>query len=169
LMAMGCSMLPSHMFVYYFAILAGVTPPVCIAAYCGAAIAGSKPLQTGFESLKLALVGFIVPYIFVYNNALLMQGSVVSILTVTTLLTLCVILSAGGLSGYLFRRMNFIGQGATLAFAVGTAFLCTKPDLTNQPLMLLVSVAMLSVFSFLVFRKKNQYEPVAVGKASVSN
>jgi TRAP transporter 4TM/12TM fusion protein len=169
LIAMGCSLLPSHMFVYYFAILAGVTPPVCIAAYCGAAIAESKPLQTGFESLKLAMVGFIVPYVFVFNNALLMQGSVVGILSVATLLIMCVILSAGGLSGYLFKEMNLAGRSVTLALAIGTAVLCTKPDLTNHPLMFAASVATLVVFSVLVFRKKKSLEPVTVGSESVSS
>ena len=168
LIAMGCGLLPSHMFVYYFAILAGVTPPVCIAAYCGAAIAEAKPLQTGFESLKLALVGFIVPYVFVFNNALLMQGSLVSILTVTTLLILCVIFSAGGLSGYLFREMSIVGRTVTLVAAVGVAFICTKPDLTAQPVMLAVSVVILAAFSFLLFRKRKQLEPVTVGSESMS-
>jgi len=169
LIAMGCNLLASHMFVYYFAILAGVTPPVCIAAYCGASIAGSKPLQTGFESLKLALVGFIVPYVFVFNEALLMQGSVVGILTVTILLIICVVLSAGGLSGYLFRSMSLVGRTVTLAFAVGAAALCTMPDMTNRPLMLAASVAVLVVFWILVFRKKEQLEPVTVGAESVSS
>ncbi len=169
LIAMGCSLLPSHMFVYYFAILAGVTPPVCIAAYCGAAIAEAKPLQTGFESLKLAMVGFIVPYVFVFNNALLMQGSVVGILSVATLLIICVILSAGGLSGYLFGEMNLAGRSVTLALAIGTALLCTKPDLTNHPLMFATSMATLVVFSVLVFRKKKSIEPVTVGSESVSS
>ncbi len=168
LIAMGCNLLASHMFVYYFAILAGVTPPVCIAAYCGASIAGSKPLQTGFESLKLALVGFIVPYVFVFNEALLMQGSVVGILTVTILLIICVVLSAGGLSGYLFRSMSLVGRTVTLAFAVGAAALCTMPDMTSQPLMLAASVAVLVVFWILVFRKKKPLEPVTVGAEPVS-
>ncbi|MDM8542480.1 TRAP transporter fused permease subunit [Desulfococcaceae bacterium HSG9] len=162
LIAMGCDLLSSHMFVYYFAILAGVTPPVCIAAYCGAAIAGSKPLQTGFESLKLALVGFIVPYVFVFNEALLMQGSVVGILTVSTLLLLCVILSAGGLSGYLFKAMDVGGRVVTLAFAIGAAALCTMPDLTDKPLMLAASITVLVIFWILVFRKKKPLEPVTV-------
>ncbi|MDM8553964.1 TRAP transporter fused permease subunit [Desulfococcaceae bacterium HSG7] len=162
LIAMGCDLLSSHMFVYYFAILAGVTPPVCIAAYCGAAIAGSKPLQTGFESLKLALVGFIVPYVFVFNEALLMQGSVVGILTVSTLLLLCVILSAGGLSGYLFKSMEIGGRVVTLAFAIGAAALCTMPNLTDKPLMLAASMTVLLIFWILVFRKKKPLEPVTV-------
>ena len=65
LVALGIDLLAAHLFVFYFAILAEVTPPVCIPAYCAASIAGSKPLQTGFEAFKLALVAFVVPYIFI--------------------------------------------------------------------------------------------------------
>jgi hypothetical protein len=98
-----------------------------------------------------------------------MQGSVVGILTVTTLLVICVILSAGGLSGYLFREMNLAGRGVTLACAIATAVLCTKPDLTSQPLMLAASVASLVVFGILIIRKKKGFEPVTVGAESVSS
>ncbi len=165
LLAMDCGLLQAHMFVYYFAILAGVTPPVCIAAYCGAAIAEAKPLQTGFESLKLALVGFIVPYVFVYNNALLFQGPMVGILTVSALMMAVVILFAGGLSGYLFTPMTLLGRSVTLAAGIGVAFLCTLQNMTQQPLMLILSVISVAGFSFLLFRKKKQAEPSAIGAA----
>jgi len=162
LLAMDCSMLASHMFVYYFAILAGVTPPVCIAAYCGAAIAGSKPLETGFESFKLALVAFIVPFVFVYNEALLMQGNVIGILTVTTLLLICVTLSAGGLTGYLFQEMGLIGRVLTLALAMLAAGLCSLREMTHQPLMLLASIAFFAGLTFLLSRSNRQPQPVTV-------
>jgi TRAP transporter 4TM/12TM fusion protein len=161
LLAMDCGLLPSHMFVYYFAILAGVTPPVCIAAYCGAAIAEAKPLQTGFESFKLAIVGFVVPYVFVYNNALLMQGPVVGILCVTALLLLAVILFAGGLSGYLFTSMGMVGRIITLGLGIGMAFICSYQELTQQPVMLAVSVIVLAGLSFMLFKKKKQTELLA--------
>jgi len=156
LLAMDCGVLASHMFVYYFAILAGVTPPVCIAAYCGAAIAGSKPLETGFESFKLALVAFIVPFIFVYNEGLLMQGPVFGILTVTTLLLICVILSAGALSGYLFQRMGIFGRIITLSIAMLSAFLCTFREMTHQPLMFVAAVGFFIGLSFLLYRSGKQ-------------
>ena len=152
LLAMDCGLLASHMFVYYFAILAGVTPPVCIAAYCGAAIAGSKPLETGFESFKLALVAFIVPFVFVYNEGLLMQGNVFGILTVTTLLLICVILSAGSLSGYLFKKMGIIERILTLSLAMLAAFLCSFREMTHQPLMFLAALSFFVGLSFLLYR-----------------
>ena len=162
LLAMNCELLASHMFVYYFAILAGVTPPVCIAAYCGAAIAGAKPLETGFESLKLALVAFIVPYVFVYNEALLMQGNVIGILTVCCLLLICVILSAGGLSGFLFKKMGTIGRIFTISLAMVAAYFCTFREMTHQPMMLLVAFGMLAGLSFMLYRGKKQLQPAGV-------
>lgn len=64
-------MLIAHMFVFYYGILADVTPPVALAAYAGAGIAGSNPFKTGFTAFKLALAGFLVPFVFVYNPILL--------------------------------------------------------------------------------------------------
>ncbi|MBP8717656.1 MAG: TRAP transporter permease [Candidatus Atribacteria bacterium] len=104
LAAMGCDLLASHLFVFYFAILAEITPPVCIAAYCGAAIAGSDPLKTGYEAFKLALVGFIIPYIFIYNDALLMRGTFIEISTVFILLLFATYFLAAGLTNYFLNH-----------------------------------------------------------------
>ncbi|MDP3488408.1 MAG: TRAP transporter large permease subunit, partial [Bacillota bacterium] len=65
----------SHMFVFYFGILANLTPPVALAAFAGAGIAGGNPNKTGIQAMKLALAGFIVPYMFVYSPALLLIGT----------------------------------------------------------------------------------------------
>lgn len=64
--------LVAHMFVFYFGLFANITPPVALAAFAGAGIAGGDPMKTGFQSLKLALAGFIIPFMFVYNPAMLM-------------------------------------------------------------------------------------------------
>lgn len=64
--------LVAHMFVFYFGLFANITPPVALASFAGAGIAGGDPMKTGFQSLKLALAGFIVPFMFVYNPAMLM-------------------------------------------------------------------------------------------------
>ncbi|UUS65880.1 MULTISPECIES: TRAP transporter permease [unclassified Acinetobacter] len=64
--------LVAHMFVFYFGLFANITPPVALAAFAGAGIAGGDPMRTGFQALKLSLAGFIVPFLFVYNPAILM-------------------------------------------------------------------------------------------------
>ena len=68
---MGVPMLAAHMFVFYFGIVADITPPVALAAYAGSAIAKSNPLKTGVTATKLAIAAFIVPYIFALNPAML--------------------------------------------------------------------------------------------------
>ena len=71
LFLLGVPPMAAYMFVFYFGIAADLTPPVALAAYAGAGIAGSDPMKTGVTAFKLALAGFIVPYIYVYNPMLL--------------------------------------------------------------------------------------------------
>lgn len=68
----GIPVIVAHLFVFYFGIFANITPPVALASFAGAGIAGGDPMRTGFLSLKLALAGFIVPFMFVYNPDMLM-------------------------------------------------------------------------------------------------
>lgn len=72
LAAFDVPILVAHMFVFYFGIFANITPPVALAAFAGAGISGGDPMKTGWQSLKLALAGFIVPFMFVYNPSMLM-------------------------------------------------------------------------------------------------
>jgi TRAP-type uncharacterized transport system fused permease subunit len=144
LLAMGAEMLSAHLFVYYFAVLAGVTPPVCVPAYCAAAIAKSKPLQTGFEAFKLALAGFLIPYIFVFNQALLMRGTPLEIITVTLILLAAIILFAGALGRYFFRPLNRVFQLLLFALAGAATFLCAKPDLINSSTVRILSFLVLA-------------------------
>src|SRR5690625_3385475 len=62
----------AHMFVFYFGIVADITPPVCLAAYAGAGIARANPFKSGVTAVKLAIAAFIIPYIFIYNPILLL-------------------------------------------------------------------------------------------------
>ena len=71
----GCEMLAAHMFVFYFGIIADITPPVALAAMAGSAIAKSDPFKTGLNAVKLAIAAFLVPYLFVFNNKMLLIGA----------------------------------------------------------------------------------------------
>ncbi len=75
LVNLGFEPLSSHMFVFYFAIISNITPPVALAAYAASSIAGSGPNQTGFQAMRLGFLAFIVPYAFCYDPGLLMQGN----------------------------------------------------------------------------------------------
>lgn len=124
LIAMGCELLSAHLFVFYFAILATVTPPICITAYAAASISGSDPLKTGFGAFKLAIAGYLVPFAFIYNPALLMRGSVLEILTAVLLMVASIILLAIGLTGCFTKKINIptrillVGMGIALVVFV---------------------------------------------------
>lgn len=77
---LGVPVLAAHLFVFYFAIISAITPPVALAAYAGAAIAKSDPMKTGVTACKLGLAAFIVPYMFVLDQSLLMQGETLNII-----------------------------------------------------------------------------------------
>jgi TRAP transporter 4TM/12TM fusion protein len=79
LIKMGVAPMAAHMFVLYFAVLSCITPPVAIASYAAAAIADANAVRVGFESVRLAVVAYIIPFVFVYNPVLLFEGSIIEI------------------------------------------------------------------------------------------
>lgn len=118
----GAPQLVAHMFVFYYAILSFITPPVCVAAFAGAAIAESKAMETGFIALKLGIVAFIVPYMFVYQPALLGIGETPEIIWAAITAIIGVIGIAGGMQGWLlcstsaWERVFLLIGGLTLIY-----------------------------------------------------
>ena len=108
LVRMGVPMVAAHFFVFYFGIVADLTPPVALAAYAGAAIAGANPMKTAFTATKLAIGAFIVPYVFALNPAMLFidttAGEVI-LICITSFIGICGV--SAGLEGYLLRNMKW--------------------------------------------------------------
>jgi TRAP-type uncharacterized transport system fused permease subunit len=75
LILMGVPALAAHLFIFYFGVIADVTPPDALAAYAAAGIARTDPLKTGFTATRLALAGILVPFVFVYSPTILLQGA----------------------------------------------------------------------------------------------
>lgn len=106
---MGIPPFVSHMFVFYFGMLANLTPPVALAAFAGAGIAGGDMTKTGFQAVKLALAGFIVPYIFVYSPALLLINTTpLNTIIVTSTAVIGVVALGASVEGYLFNSLNIV-------------------------------------------------------------
>ena len=106
LVRMGVPLIAAHFFVFYFGIVADLTPPVALAAYAGAAIAQANPMKTAFTATKLAIGAFIVPYVFALNPAMLFVDTTVAeviLICITSLVGIFGVSSA--LEGYLFRNM----------------------------------------------------------------
>ena len=102
--------LAAHMFVFYFGIVADITPPVALAAYAGSAIAKSNPMKTGVTATRLAITAFIVPYIFAFSPEMLIIGSdkpwyEIVLLCVTALCGIYII--SAGMEGYMYNKMSW--------------------------------------------------------------
>jgi TRAP transporter 4TM/12TM fusion protein len=123
LIDLGVTPMAAHLYIFYFGMLCMVTPPVSFAAYAGAAIAEAEPMKTGWTAWTFALAGFLLPYMFVYNNSLLLMGSVVNILFSILTGVIGVICLGAGITGYLRWAASFPER--ILLFAA--AFLLIKP------------------------------------------
>ena len=148
LIQLGFPAVAAHFFVFYFGIVADITPPVALAAFAGSAIAKANPMKTGLNATKLAIAAFIVPYIFSYNPALLlenMMGSGWSVFLQTMLIVVSAMLGLFGvgvaLNGHLFRRVNpFI----RILFAAG-GLLMIVPGLKTDAIGLAIVAAMVAI------------------------
>lgn len=106
LIKLNVNPLSANMFVFYFGIMAQITPPVCLASYTAAGIAGADSLKTGFTGFMYALVAFLVPFVFVYNPELLLMGTPGEIAKATVILFFGTYLLAGAISGYMVAPLN---------------------------------------------------------------
>ena len=155
LVELGQPEIAAHMFCFYFAMFANLTPPVALASFAAAGLSGGSPMKTGWQSVKLALAGFIVPFMFVYNPQLLLEN--VTILSgIQVVLTSCVgvVLIAAAVEGYLFGRMNWVLRIISMA---GALLLIDSRLMTD-----LIGIAILAVI--LVLQKataKNKKTPAA--------
>ena len=106
LVTMGIDPLTAHFFIFYFAVMSAITPPVALAAYAGAAIAQSDPMRTSVESFRMGLAAFIVPFMFFSSPELLMQGGAVAIAHVVAGALLGVYLLSAAVQGWLAGPLN---------------------------------------------------------------
>jgi TRAP transporter 4TM/12TM fusion protein len=106
-MQMGVPMLAAHMFVFYFGIVADITPPVALAAYAGSAIAKSDPFKTGVTATRLAITAFIVPYIFAFNPAmLLIDTNALEVVQIAITSFIGIFGVAAGMEGFMFTNLK---------------------------------------------------------------
>ena len=153
LVQMGVPVLAAHMFVFYFGIIADVTPPVALAAYAGAGISGGNALKTGVNASKLAIAAFIIPYIFVLSPVILMmEGTAADLLlsTVTALIGMVALSSA--LIGYLADHCR---TPERILLVVG-GLLMIKPGLLTD----VVGIAIFVIILLFQQKRKQQIQTV---------
>jgi TRAP transporter 4TM/12TM fusion protein len=125
---MGIVPLAAHLFLFYFGMLSLITPPDCLATYAAAAIAKSDFWKTGWTGMRLGIVAYIVPFVFVYHPALILRGSAADIVTAIFTASIGVILLGIACAGYLFRPLGW-GRRAWAGAAGLLLFLPPIPGL----------------------------------------
>ncbi len=119
LVKMGMNIFAAHMFVFYFGIVADITPPVALAAYAGSAIAETSPMKTAIHATLIAIAGFIVPYIFGLDPALLfIDTSTVQVIMIIITSVAGIFCVSAGIRGYLFRNMIVIERILFILFGL---------------------------------------------------
>ncbi len=103
----GLPLLVAHMFLFFFCSIGPITPPVALAAYSAAAIAGADPNRTGFTAVRLGLPAFIIPFLFAYCPPLLLMGSASQVFFSVIKALLALLVLASSLEGYLIRRLRW--------------------------------------------------------------
>ncbi|BEQ16105.1 TRAP transporter permease [Desulfoferula mesophila] len=138
LVDLGVAPLAAHMFVFYYACLSCITPPVALAAFAAAGLAGSKPFPTGFESMRLAIIAYLVPFIFVYHPVLIWQGSWYAIILSFVSATLGCMAIGSSLMGFMNHRLNLLWRLLLMAAALGLIMPGLQSDLAGGALLGLV-------------------------------
>lgn len=147
----GTPVLAAHFFVFYFGIVADITPPVALAAYAGSAISGGNPLRTGVIATRLAITAFIIPYMFVLNpRMLLINASFLQIgqFIVTSLIGMFAI--SGGLEGFMKKKLPWWQR----VLAVGAGLMMIEPKLLTDVIGIAI-IGMIIVLQYVLKEQKH--------------
>ena len=153
LIKMGCSTMASHLFALYFGVFSGITPPVAISAYAAAGIAKASPMKTGWLSVGIALPAFIIPYVAIFNPALILEGTILETIWVIFLCLVAIVGMAGGGIGCVFMPFQFWQRIVLVAASI---IFVVVPDLPVTLTCLTVTVALLALNKI---RSKNWKAP----------
>jgi len=147
----GLNQLALHLFLMYYLLMAWITPPVAISAFVAAALAGAPPMKTGWLSMRLAIVLYFIPFFFVFNPALILQGPIWETIYLFALCLLGIWILASGLEGYLLKVGRLTLWERPL-FVIG-GFLIAFPDWKTTIIGVALTIAVIAITST---RKKHR-------------
>ena len=155
LIRMGVPAVAAHFFVFYFGIVADLTPPVALAAYAGAAIAQANPMKTALTATKLAIAAFIVPYVFALNPAMLFVDTTAwEVITISITAFVGIFAIAAALEGYLLNHMSWYQR---VLSAAGGLMLIVPGMITDT-----VGIALVGLVVLLQFASAKKNTPAKV-------
>lgn len=158
---LGIPPLAAHMFIFYFGCISSITPPVALAAYAGAGLAGCDPNKTGYKAFRLAFCSFLMPYLFVYNPVLLMEGGVLDILWSLVTALIGAYLLASGFEGFFFRwSLKWFERPLMI---LGAVMLIVPGMVTDLVGIAIIVVEFVTEF---MFKRSEKFIPVTVSQST---
>ena len=158
---LGIPPLAAHMFIFYFGCISSITPPVALAAYAGAGLAGCDPNKTGYKAFRLAFCSFLMPYLFVYNPVLLMEGGVLDILWSLVTALIGAYLLAAGFEGFFFRwSLKWFERPLMI---LGAVMLIVPGMVTDLVGIAIIVVEFVTEF---MFKRSEKFVPVTVSQST---
>ena len=158
---LGIPPLAAHMFIFYFGCISSITPPVALAAYAGAGLAGCDPNKTGYKAFRLAFCSFLMPYLFVYNPVLLMEGGVLDILWSLVTALIGAYLLASGFEGFFFRwSLKWFERPLMI---LGAVMLIVPGMVTDLVGIAIIVVEFVTEF---MFKRSEKFVPVTVTQST---
>ena len=158
---LGIPPLAAHMFIFYFGCISSITPPVALAAYAGAGLARCDPNKTGYKAFRLAFCSFLMPYLFVYNPVLLMEGGVLDILWSLVTALIGAYLLASGFEGFFFRwSLKWFERPLMI---LGAVMLIVPGMVTDLVGIAIIVVEFVTEF---MFKRSEKFVPVTVSQST---
>jgi TRAP transporter 4TM/12TM fusion protein len=148
----GIPKLAAHLFIFYFGMLSMITPPICIAIFAACAVAGTDFWRTGLAGVRLGIAAYVVPFVFVFQPALIFDGAPMEIAIVGIKTTIGVFVLAVGMAGYLFRPMSLAEQ---IVFALSGVIIMVVPFGQGFSMPLIGAAAALTVVLGWVQKRQN--------------
>ena len=158
---LGIPPLAAHMFIFYFGCISSIPHPVALAAYAGAGLAGCDPNKTGYKAFRLAFCSFLMPYLFVYNPVLLMEGGVLDILWSLVTALIGAYLLASGFEGFFFRwSLKWFERPLMI---LGAVMLIVPGMVTDLVGIAIIVVEFVTEF---MFKRSEKFVPVTVSQST---
>jgi TRAP transporter 4TM/12TM fusion protein len=149
LITLGIPSLQANMFIFYFGVIAQITPPVCLASFTAAGIAKADSWKTGWKAFTYAIVTFLAPFIFVFQPSVLLIGTPGEIVYVCLVLSIATIMLAAGLTGYLFGDIHWVFR---IILTVGAICVAIPESITD--IIGFIIAVIVGVITFLIARRK---------------
>lgn len=148
---LGLPLIASHLFVFYFAVISMITPPVAIAAFAAAEIADEDPIRVGIAAVRIAIIIYAIPFIFLFDPTLLLQGAFGESLFRFISITAGIVLISGATTKWLFRKLKI--HEDVLLFVLGIAGLIPNP---YSNIVAITTVVIVLILHRFVFRAINE-------------